>query len=59
MTVATSRILEDAEGPYVLLPDGWGFGEGTAVEISRVGDVITVRRTSPAANEPHSAQPGE
>jgi hypothetical protein len=58
MTVATTRILEDAEGPYVLLPDGCGFGEGTEVEITRVGDVITVRRTSSDSEEPQSAELG-
>ena len=57
MAITTARILEDAEGSYVLLPDGVGFGEGTEVEITRVGDVITVRRASSASEEPQSVQP--
>jgi hypothetical protein len=45
--VETVRIQEDREGTYVVLPEGIGFGIDVEVEVTRVDDVIFIRRVNP------------
>ena len=44
MESATTRVQQDDQGAYVILPEGIWFGVDVEVEITRLGDIITIRR---------------
>lgn len=48
MMIATTRTFHDGESMVVLLPDEVSFGPDVDVVLTRVGDVITMRRMYPA-----------
>ena len=48
MIKVESRIVVDAEGDVLLIPDAVAFGDDREVVIERVGDVLTIRPWEPS-----------
>ena len=57
MTTFTSRTFLDGESEAVLLPDEVSFGPDVDVVLTRIGDVITMRRLQPDAEQGVSSDP--
>jgi antitoxin VapB len=44
MKIVTSRTFRNGNSEAVRLPKEFAFGEGTEVEITKVGDLVQIRR---------------
>ena len=58
-TITTTRTFHDGESIVVLLPDDVSFGPNVDVILTRVGDVITMRRKYPDTPEPDRSDPDD